>query len=202
MSTTRRTPQKPQTLKPRRSWRRVEVQMPVQLFERLEKWRRSIRVRPDDPGVLHEIDRTAAIAQLIESGISRNDQSLDSAATERLAADLASIHATFDAVGADLRRRVDCLVGLLDRLGPAAIAVPMIIAHWMAQDRDTRRVRETAEQAEDRLLDELEAMSAGIWAAKRREVLPSAEDLALPAGAPGEAGIDEDDDVPSPQGWA
>jgi hypothetical protein len=181
MSTTTRERRGPAVIRARRAWRRVEVKMSGELFERLEKWRRAVRDRDDDPTNLVEIDRTEAIERLIEAGIDRVDQSIDAGAAARLSREIGAIHTTIDAVGRDLRERMDIVLALLDRVGPATIAVSMILARWMSQDRDARGLRESAEQAEERILDEIDGVANAIWASHRREILPSEQDLSLPA---------------------
>jgi hypothetical protein len=175
MSMTPTTPS--QTLAPRRAWRRVETRLPVVLFERLEKWRRSLRVSPDDPSVLHEIDRNAAIEQLLEAALNRSEQSLDAAAAERLSDDIRGVHAALDAMGREFRDRQAATIKLVECVAPHAVATPALIAHWMAQDPDVRLARETVEQTEDRILDELDATADAIWTARRREAFPEPEDL-------------------------
>jgi hypothetical protein len=176
--------------------------MTPELFERLEKWPRSVRVRDDDPTLLQQIDRTTAIERFIAFGLDATEQSLDSAAVERITEEMRGLHASMNAMAADLRDRMRETRDLVDRLGPDVIGIPLIIAHWVSHDRDMRRHRETQEQAEDRILDELEDYSDALWAARRREVFPDQE--GLPTGPDisyyeGDDALLEENEIPAAQ---
>jgi hypothetical protein len=168
--------------------------MRAELFERLEDWR--VTQRSNDPDAeRYEITRTAAIEHLLEVALNSLETKVPASAAEVLSSEIRGVDATFGSVGADLVRRMDLIVALLDRMGPATIAVPTIIANWMSKDSDVRGYRETQQQAEERIVEEMEALSDAIWAQRRREIVPSEEDLALPVGDP-----DDDELDPGPDG--
>jgi hypothetical protein len=134
---------------PRVVWRPPRV-----VRESLDAWARE-----------HGLPRATAATELVIRALEGSDDALGEGAANETLDEIAEVRADLHGLEAQLVE----LRGQLDTLGPATLAVEHIVAYWLSRDPANRKLGETPEMLEERLILEMNRSGSDNWSLLRED---------------------------------
>jgi hypothetical protein len=132
------------------------------------------------------LPRATAATELVCRALEGDDGSLSEGAANETLEEISEVRTDLRGLGAQLAE----LRSQLDTLGPATLAVEHIVAYWVSRDPGNRKLGETPEMLEERLIFEMNRSGSDNWSLLQEEHASPDSTAGEPPAAPLRRAVD------------